>query len=145
MVDTWIAHPNRFGLDDSRPGHNGHFRVVGEPAADTGHEWDSACMARVGLPEGLAYLGDVGSTAVFSGPDWWFVVGVLRTFAIAYVGADNAPPPPFGFRRGRIYSWWDQTSGNVSRLDGPEAAGHVEAYATMLIPGIISIELTDRR
>ena len=103
-------------------------------------------MARVGLPDNLAHLGDVGSTAVFSGPDWWFVVGVLRMFAINYVGAEgDALPPPFGFRRGRTYSWWDQTSGAVSRLDGPEAVGFVETYAKMLIPGMSGIELTDRR
>jgi len=148
MKDAWVAHPNRFAIDDdSTPGHNGDFRVVerGPSPQAAGPDSDSACTARIGLPPRLADRGDDGPTAIFSGPDWWFVVGVLRAFTIAHAADGEKAPPPCGFRRGSTYQWWDDTTTAESLLDGPDAAGYVEEYARVLIPDITDVELTDQR
>lgn len=138
MRDDWIVHPNRFELGRDTPGRNGHFRTVKRPTIIT----KSTCIARVTLPRNLSQLADEDGTVTFAGLDWWFVVGVARTFASDNLDGDVLPP--FGFKRRDRWWWWDDTMSDESILDAPEAIEHVREYITALFDGA-TVELTDQR
>ncbi|WP_308160185.1 hypothetical protein [Mycolicibacterium goodii] len=94
------------------------------------------------LPPELSELADEDGTVTFGGYDWWFVVGVARTFARVHTEVEV--PPPFGFKRRGYWWWWDGTTSDESILDGPEAMEYVEEFLAALFPGM-PITVTDGR
>ncbi|SIJ22432.1 Uncharacterised protein [Mycobacteroides abscessus subsp. abscessus] len=140
MADEWVAHPNRSALGPNTSGRNGHYR---SPRGERSRLPQETCQARVGLPPNLSQVCDPDGTATFSGPDWSFVAGAARSFARQYM--DGKLLPPFGFKDGRAWTWWDGTQTAESILEGADACDHVRRYLEKLFPHAGSIEISDRR
>jgi hypothetical protein len=139
MSTEWTVHPNRSELGPNRPGRNGHYRPLrGEP---TGLP-EETCQARVTLPRELSHIVDENGTAIFAGPDWGFVVGAARSFARQHISGEVLPP--FGFKDGRLWSWWDGAQTSDSILEAPDAGEHVRRYLQRLFP-CATIDVSTRR
>jgi hypothetical protein len=135
----WIVHPNRSDTGSDEPGQNGHYRSVSRPRSRV---LVSKCFAQVTLPRTLAGVADSDGTITFGGQDWWFVVGAARTFAKTHVDSDVLPP--FGFKRGGQWLWWDNTTSDESILDGPDGSEYVREYLGRLFPSF-AITVSDAR
>jgi hypothetical protein len=134
----WIVHPNRSETGTDEPGQNGHYRSVTLPRTPA----TEPCLARVKLPRRLSGLADADGTVTFGGNDWWFVVGAARTFAHTHVDPDV--PPPFGFKRGGQWLWWDDTTTEESILESEDAIEAVREYLGRLFPSL-AVTVTDAR
>lgn len=139
MSPDWTVHPNRSQLGPNAPGRNGHFRTAHAKRVVLPIE---TCRAQITLPLRLSTLADGDGTATFSGPDWAFVVGVARSFARQHLGPEV--PPPFGYRDGRVWFWWDGTRTTDSILDRVDADEHVRRYLNRMFPNA-TITISDSR
>lgn len=138
----WVVHPNRSELGPDEPGRNGHFRAVRTAPARL--QPQQTCRARIVLPQQWSHLTDTDGAVTFAAPDWRSVACEARSFARHDLNMGEELPPPFGFRRSRVWWWWDGTTTTESILAGPHAAEHVRRYLAQMFPGAV-IDVSDQR
>ena len=69
-------------------------------------------------------------------------MGAAWTFARTYT--DVELPNPYGFKRHGKYCWWDGSTTDESRFDGPDAPRYVEEFFERPFPGL-AITVMDLR